>query len=169
MIRQASKQSWYNCSSMKYMSQRKPTTEVRLNVYDTSTNNAWTKFLGLGKYHSGIVVYDKEYIYRVPDGVTDIVPQSGGIKTKLSSKPVASILLGETDKSRAAVLDIVAKLSVKFSPQSYDPLDRNSNHFAERLSIELCKKTIPQWVNLVADVAGFSQATPIFNLFRYKD
>lgn len=144
-------------------------TEVRLNVYDTSSNNVWTKLCGLGKYHSGIVVFDKEYIFRVPDGVTNIAPGTGGIKTKLSRKPIASLVLGETDKSRAAISDIIAKLSITFSPESYDPLDRNSNHFAERLSIELCKKTIPQWVNLVADLAAFSQSSPFFNVFRYKD
>lgn len=93
-------------------------------------------------------------MYQTQDGIVSISPKSGGIKGRTTFR--SSLKLGETHKSRQDVKDIIDDLDDDFSAESYDPFSQNSNHFTDRVAGRLCHTTIPQWVNLSADLAAFS-------------
>ena len=145
------------------MSRLQSKSDVILNVYDTSFHNQWTYYFGWGRFHTGIEIYGKEYIYRVPDGITSIKSKSGGIKGKVALR--TSIKIGETTKNRQDVQDVLDGLDNEFTPETYDPVSQNSNHFTDRVAGVLCHKTIPQWINLVADLAGFCHFYPKLKIF----
>lgn len=139
-----------------------PVSEVILNVYDTSPANSTTYYLGLGRFHSGMVVYGKEYIFRFPDGITEISPRSAGIEG--IHKLRRSITIGVTTLSKLEVDDALNDLTDDFQAEKYDPIMRNSNHFCDALSLRLCKKTIPDWVGRLSDIIAFFNYYPTFPL-----
>ena len=145
------------------MSRVHDSADVLLNVYDASPLNKWTYYLGWGKFHSGIEIYGTEYIYSAVDGVRPIHPRAGVIKNKVTFR--TSMKLGETTKSRSEVRDVINTVDDHFLPEEYDPFSQNSNHFTDRVAGRLCHTTIPQWVNLMPDLAAFSYFYPKLKLF----
>ena len=140
------------------MSRVQTKTDVVLNVYDTSPNNSWTYYFGWGRYHSGIEIHGIEFIYRLQDGIQSIKSKTAGIKGKTPLR--ASIKLGETGENRQKIQDIMADLDDIFTPETYDPINQNSNHFTDRVAGLVCHTTIPHWVNLVADLTAFCTFYP---------
>lgn len=54
-------------------------SQVTLNVYDLTPMNDWGYPVGLGAFHSGVVVDDREYTYAGGGGIFNHDPRKGEI------------------------------------------------------------------------------------------
>ena len=66
-----------------------------------------------------------------------------------------SIFIGSTNKSFSEIRDIINDLRNNFDPESYHPITKNCNFFANELSKILLNKEIPLYVNRLAYLSSF--------------
>lgn len=127
--------------------------KVFVNVYDLHHANDYAYYVGIGVFHSGIEIGDKEYSFGGHDfsytGVFDIEP-----RTACGAKFREAHLLGEIDITPRELQRIVDELSDEFPGNSYHPLTRNCNTFANELCLRLLKVGIPSYVNRLANMGS---------------
>jgi hypothetical protein len=130
--------------------------KVYLNVY-TLPEEDLPKFLsiipGFGVYHSGVEVYGTEYAFDGSYGGTFTGVFSSRPKTVPSDAKwifKESILMGETNLSRAQVKEIIEEMKKEYPRSSYHFIKKNCNHFSDDLCKRLVGKSIPAWVNRLA-------------------
>jgi deubiquitinase DESI2 len=119
-------------------------TEVFLNVYDLhSEHNAMLYGLGLGFYHSGVVIGGTEWTFASGAGIYPQSPKSvPGFRE--------SIRLGTFKGTMRDVDTIIDSLRPAYHGGNYHILDRNCNSFAESFVLKLLNKEIPGFVNRMA-------------------
>lgn len=124
--------------------------DVKLYMYDLSKGMAKTLAPVLGSWlsaeafdgvwHSGVVVFGKEYFFN-----GELVHVSPGETTW--GPPTKVVTIGHTSCSRKALHQfVVEELRAVFNKSSYDALYNNCNHFADRVCMYLCKRHIPDYV-----------------------
>eukprot|EP00026_Physarum_polycephalum_P006495 Phypoly_transcript_06539.p1 GENE.Phypoly_transcript_06539~~Phypoly_transcript_06539.p1 ORF type:complete len:512 (+),score=69.70 Phypoly_transcript_06539:146-1681(+) len=125
---------------------------VTLHVYDLSQGMARQfspALLGRqinGIWHTGIVVYGKEYYYG--GGILNDVP----LRTPYGN-PVETHNLGTTEITQEMFEDFLNGLRSKYSMEKYHLLENNCNHFTNECSQFLLGKDIPVHISgLPADV-----------------
>eukprot|EP00249_Psilotum_nudum_P010846 c22804_g1_i1 orf=355-999(-) len=129
-------------------------TPVYLNVYDLTTLNGYLYWMGLGIFHSGIEVYGVEYAFGAHDystsGVFEVEPRCcpGFIFRR-------SIELGATDMDAAALREVIECIAGEYNGDMYHLIGRNCNHFSNDLSIRLTGRSIPGWINRLANIGSF--------------
>ncbi|XP_031572173.1 deubiquitinase DESI2-like [Actinia tenebrosa] len=135
-----------------------PQYPVFLNVYDMYWINSYTFNIGLGVFHSGVVIHGKEYAYGGHpyewSGIFDMFPRSSdhlGPEFKFRE----SIKLGITEITEEELNDIVREMGARYTGVSYHLIDKNCNHFTSELSQVLCGKDIPGWVNRLANAGSY--------------
>jgi thiol-disulfide isomerase/thioredoxin len=120
-------------------------SSVVLHLYDLSqgmAKNLSRQFLGKqidGIWHTGIVVYGKEFYY------------GGGISKDPPSKtpygtPMRSITLGETEIPEELFLEFLQEISYKFTSDKYDLFENNCNNFTDACSEFLVGEKIPSYI-----------------------
>eukprot|EP00929_Paragymnodinium_shiwhaense_P103228 TRINITY_DN66566_c0_g1_i2.p1 TRINITY_DN66566_c0_g1~~TRINITY_DN66566_c0_g1_i2.p1 ORF type:complete len:467 (-),score=106.11 TRINITY_DN66566_c0_g1_i2:30-1430(-) len=129
---------------------------VQAYVYDISQGMARAMSLQLvGKQvdvipHTGIVCFGTEYFFG--SGPCTSLPGQG-----IPLKPVEILDLGKTDKSRAELEQhIISALASRFTPENYNLLRHNCNHYANEISTFLLGSpagTLPSRILNVADEA----------------
>lgn len=128
---------------------------VRLNIYNMHWLNEYISNLGIGIYHSGVEVYDKEYAFGGHPfdftGIFDMAPSDveelgEGFTFK------ESILLGHTDFSEKEIKKLIEMMGRSFSGSSYHLIKKNCNHFSSDFCKLVCGKNIPNWVNRLAAI-----------------
>ncbi|XP_060663019.1 deubiquitinase DESI2 [Drosophila nasuta] len=128
---------------------------VILNVYDLfNVNEFGAARIGLGIFHTGIQVYDKEYTYGghsySNSGIFEIMPRTAEIELGEHFHYRESIQLGYTQFTRDEVMRIVEQLGCQFTGNSYHLTSNNCNHFSDAMSRILCGQQIPKWINRLA-------------------
>jgi len=126
---------------------------VTLNVYDLTTQNDWTYWCGVGVFHTGVEVYGIEYAYGGHD--YDV---SGVFATNPREAPGAvyfreSVHMGETDLTPAQVQQLVQQMGSHYKGNAYHLLQKNCNHFASDLCLQLLGRPAPAWINRLAGMA----------------
>jgi thiol-disulfide isomerase/thioredoxin len=137
-------------------------SSVVLHLYDLSqgmAKNLSRQFLGKqidGIWHTGIVVYGKEFYY------------GGGICKDPPSKtpygtPMKSITLGETEIPEDLFLEFLTEINYKFTSDKYDLFENNCNNFTDACSEFLVGEKIPTYITgLPKEVL----ATPMGKMIR---
>ncbi|CAG8441566.1 8479_t:CDS:2 [Cetraspora pellucida] len=101
---------------------------------------------GIGVFHSGVEIYDKEYNFGGHDfdttGVFVMKPRIGPPNVTFKD----SVLMGHTSLSREDVKNVIDGLSKEWSGNSYNLLTRNCNHFTSELCNILVGKPAPSFV-----------------------
>ncbi|KAK3729141.1 hypothetical protein QZH41_017393 [Actinostola sp. cb2023] len=135
-----------------------PQYPVVLNVYDMYWINNYTFNIGLGVFHSGVVIHGREYAYGGHpynwSGVFDMYPKT----TELLGpdfKFRETIKLGVTEFTEDELNDIIREMGSRYTGQSYHLVDKNCNHFTSELAQVLCGKNIPNWVNRLANAGSY--------------
>ncbi|RIB04454.1 PPPDE putative peptidase domain-containing protein [Gigaspora rosea] len=105
---------------------------------------------GIGVFHSGVEVYDKEYNFGGHDfdstGVFVMRPRIGPPNVTFKE----SVFMGHTSLSKEEVKNVIEELSREWSGNSYNLLTRNCNHFTSDLCNILVGKPAPNWINRAA-------------------
>jgi len=127
--------------------------KVVVNVYDLHHANDYAWYIGMGVFHSGVEIEGKEYSFGGHEfsytGVFDITP-----RTAPGAKFRESHHLGDITITPRELQRIIDELSDEFPGNSYHPLTRNCNTFANELCLRLLKTGIPSYVNRLANVGS---------------
>lgn len=131
---------------------------VVLNVYDMYWINQYTFPVGLGVFHSGVVVHGKEYAFGGHpynwSGIFEMSPKS--VETLGDDfKFRETVTIGTTSLSPNEVEDLVRQMGLNYQGCSYHLIDKNCNHFTSEFCEVLCSKPIPGWVNRLATVSSY--------------
>lgn len=116
-----------------------------MNVYDLTPSNEYLYGLGLGFYHSGLVVYGKEWTFGSGGGIFSTAPK------EVPNAPFReTVVLGSTRLGPSDVDRVIDALRDAFQDGSYNLYKKNCNHFAEALASKLLNRSLPGWVNRMA-------------------
>nr|XP_026696227.1 deubiquitinase DESI2 isoform X2 [Ciona intestinalis] len=112
--------------------------------------NEYISGLGIGVYHTGIEVYNREFAYgghQFPfTGVFEIIPRDASDLGE-TFRFKDSIVLGMTDFTQSDVEKIVEQLGKEYKGCAYHLMHKNCNHFTSALS----QRCLPQeWLTPVA-------------------
>ncbi|GBG67432.1 hypothetical protein CBR_g567 [Chara braunii] len=118
---------------------------VVLHVYDLSQGLARQlsgTFLGKvidGIWHTGIVVYGKEYWY------------GGGIQSAAPGhspygRPVQTVTLGYTQVPEELFREFLAEMSERYTPEAYNLMSHNCNNFSDEVANLLVGRGIPDYI-----------------------
>ncbi|KEG11140.1 hypothetical protein DQ04_02941030 [Trypanosoma grayi] len=145
------------CPPPTLLSQRVVEVMVQLNVYSLLHHNKKLKKLGMGVYHSGIVVYGIEWGY----GESAESASSTGLFCVYPGQAAGTlyrtIFLGVTTHSPQQVDTILHRLENEWRSCDYHILSHNCNHFAQRFCDLLStveKLRVPDWCNRAARVCN---------------
>ena len=122
-----------------------------LNVYDLSPANDYLVPIGMGVHHSGVEILGTEYSFGSGGaGVFEGSPQQApGAKFRFQVEMGA--FDGGIQELRRA-LDTLKGHDGGFGPEDYNVVRKNCNHFANALCWALMRKSIPAYVNRLADL-----------------
>lgn len=92
-----------------------------------------------GIYHTSVYVYGKEYYYQ--GGINRSSPR----KTSYG-KPIKEIHFGCTDKTKIEFEKYLKRISPYFSPETYDKISNNCNHFTDAVLLYLTGNHLPNHI-----------------------
>ncbi|CAH8519020.1 unnamed protein product [Heterobilharzia americana] len=126
---------------------------VYVNVYHLH----WPNGLKMGAYHTGTVVYDREFGFGghpfASSGIFQTTPMDiDNLGEEISFKE--RLFMGRTYLSKKAVERLLASLSDEFRGDAYHLLHFNCNHFTSQFVDLLCHGTLPKWVNRLARIVS---------------
>ncbi|KAL0094434.1 PPPDE putative peptidase domain-containing protein [Phycomyces blakesleeanus] len=133
---------------------------VFINVYDMVQPSLITSVgyfaLGVGIYHSGLELDDREYCFggheRIDETGVFVMEPRVGPPNVLYKR---SIDMGCTAYTEEEIQDILITLSKDFVGPSYSLLKRNCNHFSSKLCLLLTGRPVPSWINRAAHLGTF--------------
>ncbi|XP_020624931.1 desumoylating isopeptidase 2-like isoform X2 [Orbicella faveolata] len=131
---------------------------VVLNVYDMYWINQYTFPVGLGVFHSGVVVHGKEYAFGGHpnnwSGIFEMSPKSVEVLGD-DFKFRETLTIGTTKLLPSEVEDLLRRMGKNYQGRFYHLIDKNCNHFTSEFCQALCNKSIPAWVNRLASVGSY--------------
>ncbi|CAH8839814.1 unnamed protein product [Trichobilharzia szidati] len=126
---------------------------VYVNVYHLH----WPNGLKMGAYHTGTVVYDREFGFGghpfASSGIFQTTPMDiDNLGEEISFKE--RLYMGRTYLSKKAVERLLVSLADEFRGDAYHLLHFNCNHFTSQFVDLLCHGTLPKWVNRLARIVS---------------
>jgi len=133
---------------------RRSSIQVLLNVYDLVEANYYGYPFGVGAFHSGVQIDDKEYSFGGHEydfsGIFVVEPR-GAVGAKFRE----TINMGETTFSASEIQSLVDSMAPNFSGNTYNLFQKNCNHFSDELCKKLVEKPLPAYVNRMAWYGSF--------------
>ena len=111
-------------------------------------HSAVGKWLTLGIHHSGVQIGNKEFSFTL-EGIVITDPRPPMHRCRLTSSHVQA-----TQIPGDLVLRALGRLQSEYTPQTYDPITRNCNHFSAAFVAALTGRQVPGWINRAPTVAG---------------
>jgi len=140
-----------NRRSPRTTKKKVPGSTILLNIYDVVEhpfNYQLAKYLSLGIHHTGIQIGMREFAFTL-EGIVVTEPHRIP-RCELTHR----VLL-----TKSATDDVVQRalrnLQKQFTPQTYDPLELNCNHFADAFCRQIGDVRVPAWVNRAPQMASF--------------
>lgn len=126
---------------------------MRINLYDISSSNQYTTHCGVGIFHTGVELFNKEFAYggHPHDSTGIFATRRYGAPGEVKFRQ--TIEIGLTRYTRKEVDHILHRLGTKYTGAKYHLLLRNCNHFADEFVFKLTGKNIPKWINRLAHIA----------------
>ncbi|CAH8834762.1 unnamed protein product [Trichobilharzia szidati] len=130
---------------------------VTVNVYDMLWINYYVSSLGIGVYHTGVVVHGTEYSYGghplTNSGIFAMLPKDSAYLGENYSYKL-TLTIGYTDFTASDVNLLLESMTPDFSGDQYHLLHKNCNHFADAFVQILCGRSLPKWINRLATIAA---------------
>ncbi|CAH8432192.1 unnamed protein product, partial [Schistosoma haematobium] len=132
-------------------------TPVTVNVYDMLWINDYVSSLGIGVYHTGVVVHGIEYSYGghplTNSGVFSMLPRDSAYLGENYSYKV-TLSMGYTDFTASDVLLLLESITTDYRGDQYHLLNKNCNHFSDTFVQLLCGRSLPKWINRLATIGS---------------
>lgn len=145
---------------------------VTLHIYHVSTDsrvgkiNEYLEAMGTGAYHAGVEVNGKEWSYGYTPDNTGVFPcPPKGCKAHVYKE---SIDMGETEKSKTDIDNIIEELKENWLGIDYDLLHKNCCLFSAEFVKKLGVGPVPSWVTNLA-AAGATLHHGILQGKEYAD
>ncbi|CAL1171941.1 unnamed protein product [Cladocopium goreaui] len=145
---------------------------VTLHIYHVSTDsrvgkiNEYLEAMGTGAYHAGVEVNAKEWSYGYTPDNTGVFPcPPKGCKAHVYKE---SIDMGETEKSKTEIDNIIEEMKENWLGIDYDLLHKNCCLFSAELVKKLGVGPVPSWVTNLA-AAGATLHHGILQGKEYAD
>ena len=122
-------------------------TPVFLKIYHVTSANSIFKFLGIGIYHSSVLLSGIEFSFGFSaEGSCGIIEMNDG---NLSLKLKEKLYLGSTIYKISDINRLIINISKFWQGSSYDPYFKNCNHFTNVFSKYILQESIdfPCYVN----------------------
>lgn len=123
-------------------------SRVKLNIYDLHDSNESLIPFGLGLFHSGVVVGGSEYTFASGGGIFNHEPKGAAAKFR------ETVNIGSFHGSSQQLAQIIEELRQDFTGSNYHVLTRNCNHFADEFLQRLVNKSIPGYINRLANLGS---------------
>ncbi|CAH8431095.1 unnamed protein product [Schistosoma rodhaini] len=132
-------------------------TPVTVNVYDMLWINDYVSSLGIGVYHTGVVVHGTEYSYGghplTNSGVFSMLPRDSAYLGENYSYKV-TLSMGYTDFTASDVTLLLESITTDYRGDQYHLLNKNCNHFSDTFVQLLCGRSLPKWINRLATIGS---------------
>ncbi|CAI2722573.1 unnamed protein product [Schistosoma spindalis] len=132
-------------------------TPVTVNVYDMLWINDYVSSLGIGVYHTGVVVHGIEYSYGghplTNSGVFSMLPRDSAYLGENYSYKV-TLSMGYTDFTASDVPLLLESITTDYRGDQYHLLNKNCNHFSDTFVQLLCGRSLPKWINRLATIGS---------------
>ncbi len=122
-------------------------TKVYLNIYDLSPANDVLYPIGFGFHHSGVEVLGVEYSFASGAGIFEATP-----KLAPNARFRVSLEMGVFEGGPEELRKAISELRNEFGPDDYHLIRKNCNSFANALVWKLVGRSIPGYVNRLADI-----------------
>eukprot|EP01136_Pigoraptor_vietnamica_P031011 Opistho-1_new@91023 len=116
--------------------------EVSVNVYDLIPANKYLAPLGLGAYHTGVVVHGEEYAYGFHKDTTSGIYMCDPKDADSWAPFRKTISVGYTTMSRAEIYILLRNMGETFTGNSYSIVEKNCNHFTQEFCRRLCTEDV---------------------------
>jgi len=126
-----------------------PGSTILLNIYDVVEhpfNYQVAKLLTLGIHHTGIQIGMREFAFTL-EGIVVTEPH------RIPRCKLTHRLLVTSEATDEVITSALRKLQRTFTPQTYDPLEKNCNHFTDAFC-QLFDVRVPAWVNRAPTMAS---------------
>mmetsp|Transcript_20781 Transcript_20781/g.34251 ORF Transcript_20781/g.34251 Transcript_20781/m.34251 type:complete len:245 (+) Transcript_20781:141-875(+) len=128
---------------------------VHVNVYDLAKLNEYLFYLNMGVFHSGVEVLGREFSFGGHDfafsGVFEVIPRKAPAAIFRHSVHIGDIE-GMEQKDVESLIDAIKP---EYPGNSYNLVTRNCNHFTDDLCQRLVNKSIPKYINRLANLGVF--------------
>ncbi|CAH8432177.1 unnamed protein product [Schistosoma curassoni] len=145
-----------NCTTTHSTNNAVP-TPVTVNVYDMLWINDYVSSLGIGVYHTGVVVHGIEYSYGghplTNSGVFSMLPRDSAYLGENYSYKV-TLSMGYTDFTASDVPLLLESITTDYRGDQYHLLNKNCNHFSDTFVQLLCGRSLPKWINRLATIGS---------------
>ncbi|TNN15765.1 Desumoylating isopeptidase 2 isoform 1 [Schistosoma japonicum] len=132
-------------------------TLVTVNVYDMLWINDYVSSLGIGVYHTGVVVHETEYSYGghplTNSGVFAMLPKDTSYLGENYSHKL-TLSMGYTDFTAADIALLLDSMTADYRGDQYHLLHKNCNHFSDAFVQILCGRSLPKWINRLATIGS---------------
>ncbi|CAH8434214.1 unnamed protein product [Schistosoma turkestanicum] len=132
-------------------------TPVTVNVYDMLWINDYVSSLGIGVYHTGVVVHGTEYSYGghplTNSGIFAMLPKDSAYLGENYSYKV-TLSMGYTDFTASDVALLLENITTDYRGDQYHLLHKNCNHFSDAFIQLLCGRSLPKWINRLAAIGS---------------
>lgn len=109
--------------------------------------------MGLGIYHSGIEIQGIEYSYGGNKNVSGSGVFQSAPMTVENARYLCSFNLGTASQQK--VSQAISEVSDRFRANEYSMINQNCNHFSEALCKAILGKSIPTFVNRMANIGSW--------------
>ncbi|CDW79059.1 desumoylating isopeptidase 2-like [Stylonychia lemnae] len=135
--------------NMKQLMEQRQHEIVYLNIYNVSSFNKFSEFLGFGFYHTSVEIYKHEFSYGGHDyDCSGIVCVEAGNSAGLTLKE--KLPVGVTFYNEDEIDEIIRQFGDFWIGKDYDPFSYNCNCFTERFISHIVDKEeyyYPNYVN----------------------
>jgi len=129
---------------------------VSINIYELHPKaNRFLDKIGLGLYHSGVVIGDREWTFGPfinnqtnENGIHSIPP---GLFNEFHK---TTLIVGQIDINDFELACIINKFRHDFLSSEYELIINNCNDFTKVFCKEICDYDVPNWINRVAKIAS---------------
>ncbi|CAL6050239.1 PPPDE_putative peptidase domain-containing protein [Hexamita inflata] len=142
------------CKRVEQKAPPRSPINILVNLYDLDPRFKWSKFVGVGLFHSAIEMFGMEVAYGGHRFPGTGVFYSAPLSLPAPAQFYKQLRLGQTTKTPQEISQIIRNLSQNWQGRAYHITNKNCNHFTDALLNELNGEQLPAFVNRAAKIGN---------------